>query len=94
MTEEQFRHLAIIQTIIAEYENHRIPRLLRIKDRLDTDEVLRDYDIDFLDHVIHDTEDAMSLQACAPELQEFCLHVVHLHHDITSQALLNEKSLH
>ena len=94
MTEEQFRHLAIIQTIIAEYENHRIPRLLKIKDMVDTEQVLPDYDIDFLDHVIHDTEDAMSLQSCAPALQEFCLHVVHLHFDITSQALINEKLLH
>ena len=94
MNDVQFRHVGIIQSLLMEFETHRLPRLLRLKDSVDHDEPLTDTDIAFLDSVIHDAHRTMPLAVSDPELHEFCMHVVHLYHEITTKALENEKAIH
>ena len=94
MNDVEFRHVGIIQSLILEFETHRLPRLLKLKDCVDQDEPLSDTDIAFLDSVIHDANRTMPLTASDPELHDFCMHVVHLYHEITNRALQNEKSIH
>jgi hypothetical protein len=94
MTDTEFRHVGIIQSLIMEFETHRLPRLFKLKDSVDHDHRLSDIDIAFLDYVIHDTNRTMTLTIADPELHEFCMHLVHLYHDITTRALENEKAIH
>lgn len=87
-------HAGIIQSLVTEFEQHRMPRLFRIYDKVQIEGALTDTDIVFLDNLLHDTQAALTLLSCAPEMREFCFHVVHLHHEITHQALINEGRLH
>lgn len=88
------KHLGIIQTLIEEFEKHRLPRLLRLQDKVDSGAPINDVEMDFLCQVIEDANRTMPLTVNDPELHEFCLCVVHLYHDISTKALENEKKIH
>ena len=94
MTDTEFRHVGIFQSLLTEFETHRLPRLFKLKDSVDHDHRLSDIDIAFLDYLIHDTSRTMTLSTTDPELHEFCMLLVHLYHDITTRALENEMAIH
>ncbi len=85
------KHAGIIQALVEEFEKHRLPTLLKIKDEVDSGKSISDGDIEFLDKVIDDANRTMHMTANHPELREFCLHVVHLYKEISVKALENEK---
>jgi len=91
LNELEKKHLGIIQALIEEFEKHRLPRLLRLRDKVDNGECVNDVDMEFLCQVIEDAERTMHMTTNHPELHDFCLHVVHLYHHITGKALENEK---
>ena len=77
--------------IKANFQKHRLPILLKIKDKVDNGESIGDGDIEFLGKVIDDANRTMHMTVNHPELHEFCLHVVHLYKEISVKALENEK---
>ena len=85
------KHLGIIQTLIKEFEVHRLPRLLCLKDKVDNGEIISDVEFEFLCKVIADARRTMSITVNHPELHEFCIMVVHLYNEIASKALANER---
>lgn len=84
-------HIGIIQSLIAEFEIHRLPRLIKLKDKVDSGGVINEVELEFLCKVIEDANRTMHLTVNHPELHEFCLNVVHLYHEISAKALENEK---
>jgi hypothetical protein len=86
------RHTGILQSLMQEFEQHRLPRLLRLKDKVDRGEAINEIDIEFLCRELKDASLTMHLTVVYPELQEFCLSMVHLCKEICDEALENEKS--
>ena len=87
----QTRHLGVIQSLLQEFELHRLPRLLRLKDKLDSGEAINDVDFEFLCKEIKDACLTKHLTVNYPELQNFCLHMGHLYKEICDKAVENEK---
>ncbi|MCK4833515.1 MAG: hypothetical protein KAT12_02020 [Gammaproteobacteria bacterium] len=85
------KHLGIIQSLIEEFEIHRLPRLLKLRDKVDDGEAISDAELEFLCKVIDDANRTMHMTVNHPQLHDFCLHVVHLYNEISSRALQNEK---
>ena len=85
------KHAGIIQALVEEFEKHRLPILLKIKDEVDNGKSISEGDIEFLEKVIDDAKRTMHMTVNHPELHEFCLHVVHLYKEISVKALENEK---
>jgi len=90
MNDIEKKHAGIIQVLIAEFEKHRLPRLLKLKDKVDNGQAISDGDLQFLDQVISDANRTMHMTLNHPELHEFCMYVVHLYKEITVKALDNE----
>ena len=85
------KHLGVFQSLMQEFEQHRLPRLLRLKDKVDNGEAINDVDFDFLCKEIKDACITKHLIVTYPELEEFCLQVGHLYKDLCDKALDNEK---
>lgn len=81
----------IILSLINRFERQRLPRLLELRERVETGELLDETDIEFIDQVIHDAQQSKPLIDKHPEWQKFCARVIHLYEEITEQALKNEK---
>ncbi|MCW9046790.1 MAG: hypothetical protein OQK46_01820 [Gammaproteobacteria bacterium] len=90
MTDQNKKHAGIIQALIQEFELHRLPCLLCIKDKLDNGDVLSDGDIEFLHRVIDDARRTIPLTIYCTELHDFCMCVVSLFRDLTERALENQ----
>ncbi len=84
------KYVGILQSLVEEFETHRFPRLLRLKEKVDAGTCISDIDIEFLDKVIQDARRTMPLTLNHPELHEFCVCVVHLYKEISEKALENE----
>ena len=83
-------HAGIIQALVEEFEKHRLPRLLRLKDKVDRGEAINDVDLEFLCKQLKDASLTMHLTVNYPELQEFCLRMAHLYKELCDEALENE----
>lgn len=81
----------VIMALEERFEKLRLPRLLTLKDKVDTGGVLDDTELAFLEQVISDAMRSKSLMDRHPEWQQFCAYVVHLYEEITEKALRNEE---
>jgi len=92
MTDIEKKHAGIIQALIQEFETHRLPCLLCIKDKVDNGDALNDGDIEFLHRMINDARGTIPLTIYCTELHDFCICVVCMFRDITEKALVNEEN--
>jgi hypothetical protein len=83
-------HLGITQSLIQEFEMHRLPRLLKLKEKVDRGQVISDVDFYLLCIDIKDARLAMHLTVNYPELQDFCAEMAHLYKEICDEAVANE----
>ncbi|MDT8282094.1 MAG: hypothetical protein RQ982_04690 [Gammaproteobacteria bacterium] len=90
MTNLERTHLGVTQSLIQEFEQHRLPRLLRLKAKMDRGMVIDDVDFYLLCMDINDARLAMHLTINYPELQDFCLQMAHLYKEICDKAMANE----
>lgn len=88
----QEKHAGTMQAMVEEFEKHRLPILLKIKDKVDRGQRINQGELEFLEQVIEDAGRTMHLMVSYPELHEFCQHVVHFYQEITAKALENEKN--
>ena len=84
-------HIGILQSLVQEFEQHRLPRLLRLKDKVDNGEAINDVDFEFLCKEIKDACITKHLTFNYPELEEFCLYMGHLFKELCDEAVENEK---
>lgn len=82
----------LIVVLLERLNKQRLPRLLSLKDRVDTGETLDDRDIAFLEEVLKDAHFATPLMDRHPEFDGLRAKIVHLYHEITEQALKNEQA--
>lgn len=90
LTNLERNHLGVTQTLIQEFERHRLPRLLRLKAKMDSGMTIDDVDFYLLCMDIKDARLAMHLTVNYPELQDFCLQMAHLYKEICDEAVANE----
>jgi hypothetical protein len=90
MNEIEAIHLGIFQSLMLEFEQHRLPRLLRLRDKMNNGGAISDLDFEYLCKELRDACVIRHMTVAYPELQEFCLEISHLYKDICDGALENE----
>ena len=83
--------LGTIQVLLDRLNQRRLPRALRLQERVDRGETLDDHDLAFLHRVFEDAQQAMALAERHPELKSLVERLVGLYHHITRKALENER---
>lgn len=81
-----------ITAVLLRAAHRRVPRLQLIKASVDGGARLTDWQIAFLNKVSHDAQEMTPFLADHPELHDTVVKAVALYHDITAQALRNEKA--
>ena len=92
MPELSTRDAGVIMALLKRFEAQRLPTLLALKEKVESNHVLSDADIEFLARVIDDASRTMPMTEGHPELHNFCARVIHLYDEITTMALKNEES--
>lgn len=85
-------HLGVFHSLMLEFEQHRLPRLLRLKDKVDSGVAINDVDFEFLCKQIKYACTTKHLTVNYPELEEFCLRMGHLYKELCDRAVENENS--
>lgn len=83
----------LIQVLMQRFETEHLDRVLALRDSVAAGQPLSDVDQGFLEDVFREAMDSKPFVDRFPEYQPLYARVVHLYHDIASQALANEQRL-
>jgi hypothetical protein len=81
----------ILAVLLKNFEEHRLPRALDIKKKVDEGEALDEWDIEFLEEVLEEANRAKPMVDRHPELQALYARAMHLYDEITAKGLENER---
>jgi hypothetical protein len=82
----------IIEVLLERMEKQRLPRLLALKEKVDSDELLDDLDLDFLEQAMLDAMKIAPLIDRHPEYQQLASQIVSIYKEISDKALKKEQS--
>lgn len=82
----------IIQMLLERYQEQRLPRLLDIKENVDQGQTLNEFDLEFLEQVLSESQQNKHLVDDHPEFQDLFMRGIALYKEITEQALENEQA--
>lgn len=83
--------IGVIIALVNRFTEHRLPKVIAVKERVELGECLSEYDIKFLDEILKDANRIMPLADKHPEWQPLALRAISLYKEITEKALENEK---
>lgn len=83
--------LGISEVLFERLEKDRLPRILKIKERVDQGLALDDTDFAFLELVVTDAQKNHLLIDSLPECRDVFARLIHIYRDITTKALENEE---
>ena len=81
----------VLLALLQGFENHRLPRIIHLKEIVDAGEVLTQDDVEFLESLLKETQGILKMVDRHPAYQDVLTHAVHLYHHISEQALKNEQ---
>jgi hypothetical protein len=82
----------VILVLLERFKKQRLPRALRLKEKVDNGGILDDADIVFLEQVIKDSSQVSPIVGKYPELEGLAAQAMQLYRDITEQAIKNEQA--
>ena len=89
---ETSKDAGMIQVLAERLETQRLPRALSIKEKVDSGEVLDEFDIEFLEQVFEDANAIKPLIDRHPEWQPLAVKLIALYKEITAKALENQNA--
>ena len=81
-----------IAALMIRFKEYRLPRAMRMLDRVNAGEILMDNDIAFLKRVFNDARANQQLVKRNPEYNELVLRSLALYEEIVEKATENEKA--
>ena len=81
-----------IAALMIRFREYRLPRAMRMLDRVNAGETLMDNDIAFLKRVFDDAKANQQLARRNPEYKELVSRAVALYEEIVAKAMENEKA--
>jgi hypothetical protein len=85
------RDQGVAQVLLLRLENERLPRALKLKEKVDRGERLSDFDTQFLKRVMQEGREARKLAAKLPQYQEVVDRMAALYEEITRKGAENEQ---
>jgi len=85
------RDKGIAQVLLVRLESQRLPRALKLKEKVDRGERLTEFDTQFLKQVTQEGREARKLAAKLPQYQEVVDRMASLYEEITRKGAENEK---
>ena len=82
-----------IQVLLERLNTQRLPRALKMREKVDGGETLDNYDLIFLKQVFEDAGQAQMLASKHPELNSLVSRLIDLYHHITKKGLENEEQV-
>ena len=82
----------VFAALVLRFERFRLPRILRLKTKVDAGETLSLADISYISRSLEKTCHILPLIDRHPEYQPFAASAVQLYHHVTSRGLENEQS--
>jgi uncharacterized small protein (DUF1192 family) len=85
------RDKGVAQVLLMRLESQRLPRALKLKEKVDRGERLSDSDLQFLKRVVQEGQQARTLAAKLPQYQEVVNRMAALYDEITRKGAENEQ---
>ena len=82
---EQSKDDGVIAALLERFKNQRLPRILQLKEKVDSGEKLNDFDMSFLEEVLKGAHEIVPIADRHPEYQDLMAKAIRLHHDITEE---------
>jgi len=89
---ESSHDAGVAAVLLDRFEKQRLPRILRLKEKVLGGEVMSDSDLEFLGQVLEDAHSIKSLVDDHPEYQKLAVQAISLYQEITERALENEQN--
>ncbi len=81
-----------IAALMLRFKDYRLPRALRMRDRVRAGEVLSDEDIDWLQRIFAESNSVRPLVARNPEYEALVARAINLYAEIIERGVENEKA--
>lgn len=80
----------VLAALMQRFEHYRLPRALRLKDKVDAGEPLSDEDVEYLEKLLKNTQQIIPMIDRHPEYQSLATKAIGLYQHITEKGLENE----